>query len=50
MRRLIKSSFLWQFAAGFALGAVGIFTLSPAQAQTPVDAAPPVAAITAPLQ
>lgn len=47
MRRLIKSSFVWQFAAGFALGAVGIFALSPAQAQL---SPPPVAAITAPLQ
>lgn len=33
MRRLIKSSFLWQFAGGFALGAVGLFALQPAQAE-----------------
>ena len=35
MRRLLKSSFVWQFAGGFALGAVGLFALHPAEAETP---------------
>lgn len=30
MTRLLKSSFLWQFAGGFVLGAVGLFALHPA--------------------
>lgn len=30
MTRFLKSSFLWQFAGGFLLGAVGLFTLHPA--------------------
>lgn len=38
MTRLIKSSFLWQFAGGFVIGAVGLFALQPAQA--PVVPAP----------
>jgi hypothetical protein len=29
MRGIIKSTFLWQFAAGFALGALGMVTLTP---------------------
>ena len=32
MRNLIKSTFLWQFAAGFALGALGMVTLVPSEA------------------
>ena len=31
MRGIIKSTFLWQFAAGFALGALGMVTLTPAE-------------------
>ena len=27
--RLFKTSFFWQFAGGFALGAVGLFALQP---------------------
>jgi hypothetical protein len=30
MRTILKSTFLWQFAAGFALGALGMVTLTPA--------------------
>ena len=40
MRRLLKSSFLWQFAGGFALGAVGLFALQPASAELPGETAP----------
>ncbi|WBH15213.1 hypothetical protein [Sphingomonas radiodurans] len=29
MNRILKSSFLWQFAGGFVLGAVGLLTLNP---------------------
>ncbi|WP_168371681.1 hypothetical protein [Sphingomonas sp. Leaf357] len=29
MRSFLKSAFLWQFAAGFLLGAVGMVTLQP---------------------
>ncbi len=32
MRTILKSSFLWQFAGGFLLGAVGLLTLQPADA------------------
>ncbi|MEG3087594.1 hypothetical protein [Sphingomonas sp. PB4P5] len=28
--RILKSTFLWQFAVGFALGALGMVTLTPA--------------------
>lgn len=38
MTRLFKSSFLWQFAGGFVLGAVGLFTLAPTT--DPVTGAP----------
>ena len=34
MANLIKSSFVWQFVAGFALGAIG---LAAAHAETPKD-------------
>lgn len=38
MTRILKSSFLWQFAGGFVLGGIGLFTLVP---QTdPVTGAP----------
>jgi hypothetical protein len=38
MTRILKSSFLWQFAGGFVLGGIGLFTLVP---QTdPVSGAP----------
>jgi hypothetical protein len=30
MLRLFKTSFFWQFAGGFAIGAVGLFALQPA--------------------
>ena len=39
MPRILKSSFLWQFAGGFVIGAVGLFALQPAQAD-PFVAAP----------
>ena len=29
MRSFLKSTFLWQFAGGFLLGAVGMVTLQP---------------------
>lgn len=38
MTRLLKSSFLWQFAGGFVLGAVGLLTLVPST--DPVTGAP----------
>lgn len=39
MTRLLKSSFVWQFVAGFAVGAIGIVTLAPADAAaSPVSA------------
>ncbi|WP_375287356.1 hypothetical protein [Sphingomonas sp.] len=33
MRSVLKSDFFWKFAGGFALGAVGLFALQPAQAE-----------------
>lgn len=39
MRRLFTSDFFWKFAGGFALGAVGLFALQPAQAEM-VQSAP----------
>ena len=38
MIRVLKSSFIWQFAGGFVLGAVGLLTLHPAT--DPVSGAP----------
>ncbi|OWK31741.1 hypothetical protein [Sphingomonas mucosissima] len=38
MTRFLKSSFLWQFAGGFTLGAIGLLTLTPAT--DPVTGAP----------
>ena len=32
MSNIFKSSFLWQFAGGFVLGAIGLFAFQPAQA------------------
>lgn len=37
MRCLTKSSFFWQFAAGFALGAVALVSLHPATASQSSD-------------
>lgn len=41
MHRLLRSSFVWQFAGGFVLGAAGLLAFHPAEAETP---ATPVAA------
>lgn len=41
MTRLLKSSFIWQFAGGFLIGAIGLFALQPVMnpaPQTPVTA------------
>lgn len=38
MIRFLKSTFLWQFAGGFVIGAVGLFALHPAMAHTTQDA------------
>lgn len=35
MLRLFKTSFFWQFAGGFAIGAVGLFALQPAAQADP---------------
>lgn len=43
MRNLFKSDFFWQFAGGFALGAVGLFAMQPAQAEVSQPA--PVVAV-----
>lgn len=32
MRSLLKSSFLWQFAGGFAIGAASLLAMQPAEA------------------
>ncbi|MES2054606.1 MAG: hypothetical protein V4564_01590 [Pseudomonadota bacterium] len=37
MRSILKSGFLWQFIGGFALGAIGVFTLQPAATETPAN-------------
>jgi hypothetical protein len=39
MLNLFRTSFFWQFAGGFLLGAVGLFALHPAEA-TKAPAAP----------
>ncbi|MGW8134384.1 hypothetical protein [Sphingomonas zeae] len=44
MRALFKSSFVWQFAGGFALGALGLVVLHPGEAPSRYNAAP-VAAV-----
>ena len=44
MRTVIKSSFLWQFAFGFAVGAAGLFALQPADLGTAFDTPSAVAA------
>ena len=42
MLRLFKTSFFWQFAGGFAVGAVGLFALQPeAVAQSGAHAVQP---------
>ena len=33
MLNILKNSFVWQFAAGFALGAVGLVALHPSEAK-----------------
>ena len=33
MRSIVKSSFIWQFAIGFALGAAGVVSLEPIDAR-----------------
>lgn len=38
MPNFLRTSFVWQFAAGFALGALGLVALHPAEA--PTGAAP----------
>ncbi|WP_353204283.1 hypothetical protein [Sphingomonas sp.] len=43
MRSVLKSGFLWQFFGGFALGAIALVTLHPANA-TSVPATSSVAA------
>ncbi|MDQ1228755.1 hypothetical protein QE379_000181 [Sphingomonas sp. SORGH_AS 879] len=40
MRALLKSSFVWQFAGGFALGALGLVMLHPADAPSRYASAP----------
>ncbi|MFW2850705.1 hypothetical protein ACM61V_02090 [Sphingomonas sp. TX0543] len=40
MSRFLKSTFLWQFAGGFVIGAVGLFALHPVSATTALPAAP----------
>lgn len=39
MSRFFKSSFVWQFAGGFVIGAIGLFVLHPVSASTPEPAA-----------
>ncbi|WP_156457835.1 hypothetical protein [Sphingomonas sp. Leaf412] len=46
MTRLLKSSFLWQFAGGFMIGAVGMGALAAQSDATPAATTP--AAIHAP--
>lgn len=33
MLNALKNSFVWQFAAGFALGAIGLVALHPSEAK-----------------
>ena len=33
MSRFLKNSFVWQFAAGFAIGAIGLVALHPTEAK-----------------
>lgn len=44
MRTVIKSSFLWQFAFGFAVGAAGLFALQPADITPGFDTPTEIAA------
>ena len=39
MRDMVRSGFFWRFVGGFAFGAVGILSLSPAQAAEALDVA-----------
>jgi len=42
--RFFRNSFVWQFAGGFVLGAVGLLTLQPGDmARLPADYAAPMA-------
>ena len=43
MLKSLKSSFVWQFAGGFVLGAVGLFALQPSDAPSAFPAPAPVA-------
>ncbi|WP_174278688.1 hypothetical protein [Sphingomonas bacterium] len=43
MATLLKSSLLWQFVAGFALGAAGLVALHPSEARAAVHA--PIATV-----
>jgi hypothetical protein len=45
MIRLLKTSFVWQFAGGFVLGAVGLLALHPADTD-PYQPAPTAAQAT----
>lgn len=40
MIRMLKTSFVWQFAGGFVLGAVALLALHPAEAGSRFAAAP----------
>lgn len=35
MNRFLKSTFLWQFAGGFVIGALGLFAFNPVAASIP---------------
>ena len=43
MLKHLKSSFVWQFAGGFVLGAVCLFALQPSDAPSAFPAPAPVA-------
>ncbi|MET4896826.1 hypothetical protein RN629_06565 [Sphingomonadaceae bacterium jetA1] len=45
MRALLKSSFVWQFAGGFALGALGLVMLHPAEATSHAPQTAPIEAV-----
>ena len=38
MKTIVKSSMLWRFLGGFALGGIGVLALHPATAETPSHA------------
>jgi len=37
MRAILKEAFFWRFAGGFAIGAIGLLILQPADAMVLVD-------------